>query len=116
MSLNYNLREGMTNADLDDHKISDETLFFFLMSMELTGVPTLNPADKHTYLERLSEYLMVSYSRQEAADKYRNHAKLADILEGMGTNVSRYTKTQWKNRLIEIVRSHAADMRVRDDA
>jgi hypothetical protein len=113
MSLDYALREGQANADLDAEGINDQEMFGFLLYMAVTKVGDLKPANRQRFLTRVSEYLTTQYGEEDALQTYSLIVKYTLFLEGMTTNISTESDDKWKNHLYALTQSRAANLRVK---
>lgn len=93
MSLNYELREGQTNADLpnegNDH-------FSFCVMMMVTDVGKLDTKGLELFRSRLLDYANLKGWKTKEVVWYLNYA---DHVKGMTTNIITSSVTDWNKKL-----------------
>jgi hypothetical protein len=107
VALTYQLREGMTNADLPDG--GNQETFGFLTTMMLTKVGKLDDKGLALYKERIAQYAQVAQWSVEHLDL---HFRWAEELQGITTNIQTESKARWKAVLWDILQERANQLAI----
>ena len=112
--LSYELRDGQTNGDLRESGVTDAEMFGLLVLMMATGVPSLEGRlNKDLFMERVTQWHVVTSvgkSWPEIFETVERIAHLVEIVDGLKTNISKKTKTQFKSVLFRVTEERSADI------